>query len=373
MDITQHIQEICHGLKEGRFINEASVSQGIVLRVLQALSWPIFDSSIVAPEYTLEGRRVDYALCSPANKPAVFIEVKQVGQAEGAERQLFEYAFHQGIPMAILTDGQEWHFYLPGEQGRYTERRFYKLDLLEREISESVTKLNRYLLYPSIASGEAFDAARKDYKNISKNRQILEAIPSAWMKLIQEQDELLMELLSDKVESLCGYKPSPDIIENFFMTLQQATNNHPQTQHKKKQAVPSNRKQTNKRIISISSDKVNQPKGIGFILDGKEYDARSAREVLILVLKELHKRDSTFLSRFAARPKHGRKRRFIAQSKHELYPDRPDLCKEYSEQIAPGWWAGTNYSRGNIMKIIAMASEVAGVSMDSELVINLGE
>jgi hypothetical protein len=37
----------------------------------------------------------------------VFIEVKQIGRSDGGERQLFEYAFHRGVPMTILTDGQE--------------------------------------------------------------------------------------------------------------------------------------------------------------------------------------------------------------------------------------------------------------------------
>ena len=89
---------------------------------------------LLFPEFSLEGRRVDFALCHPANRPAVFVEVKKVGGAKGADKQLFEYAFHSGVPMAILTDGQEWSFYLPGEQGRYDERRVYKLDLLERNV-----------------------------------------------------------------------------------------------------------------------------------------------------------------------------------------------------------------------------------------------
>ncbi|EQD78280.1 Type I restriction enzyme R protein N terminal domain protein, partial [mine drainage metagenome] len=115
---------------------EASVQQGIVLRLLHALSWPSYDTQIVCPEYSLEGRRVDYALCHPPGKPIAFVEVKQIGQSEGAERQLFEYAFHVGVPLAILTDGQEWNFFLPGEQGDYGERRVYKLDIVERDISE---------------------------------------------------------------------------------------------------------------------------------------------------------------------------------------------------------------------------------------------
>ncbi|BAM00926.1 MULTISPECIES: type I restriction endonuclease [Caldilinea] len=123
MSLEQHIEEIRAGIKAGRFTNEASVSQGIVLRLLHALSWPSYDTQVVCPEYSLEGRRVDYALCHPPGKPIAFIEVKQIGQSEGAERQLFEYAFHVGVPLAVLTDGQEWNFFLPGEQGDYGERR----------------------------------------------------------------------------------------------------------------------------------------------------------------------------------------------------------------------------------------------------------
>ena len=150
MAIANHIEKVRHGLREGKFTSEAAVSQGILLPALHALGWPVFDTSIVIPEFSVEGRRVDYALCHPENRPSVFIEVKKVGLSEGADRQLFEYAFHLGVPMAILTDGQEWSFYLPGEQGRYDERRVYKLDLLERDISEAKSRLNKYLSYSNV-------------------------------------------------------------------------------------------------------------------------------------------------------------------------------------------------------------------------------
>lgn len=144
------IIEIRNNLKSGRYANEAAVSQGIVQRLLHALGWPVYNTDIVSPEFSLEGKRVDFALCHPIRKPIVFIEVKQIGKSDGADRQLFEYSFHQGIPMAILTDGQEWHFFLPGEQGDYGERRVYKLDLLERNLDECAGRLNRYLNYDAI-------------------------------------------------------------------------------------------------------------------------------------------------------------------------------------------------------------------------------
>ena len=57
------VQQIQSRLKTGQFVNEAAVSQGAVLPILQALGWPIFDAQIVCPEYTIEGKRVDFALC----------------------------------------------------------------------------------------------------------------------------------------------------------------------------------------------------------------------------------------------------------------------------------------------------------------------
>jgi predicted type IV restriction endonuclease len=105
--VREALLDIRAGIKARRYVNEATVSQGIVQRLLNALGWPVYDTEIVAPEYSLGNRRADYALCHPPREPAILIEVKQVGQSKGADRQLFEYAFHKGVPMAILTDGQE--------------------------------------------------------------------------------------------------------------------------------------------------------------------------------------------------------------------------------------------------------------------------
>ena len=56
MSLDKHIEEIRIGIKSGRFVSEAAVSQGIVLRMLNALSWPAYDTQIVCPEYSLQGR-----------------------------------------------------------------------------------------------------------------------------------------------------------------------------------------------------------------------------------------------------------------------------------------------------------------------------
>ncbi|MFI3218837.1 MAG: type I restriction endonuclease [Methylococcales bacterium] len=230
MSIEKHIEEIRTAIKAGHFINEASVSQGIVLRLLQALEWSIYEPQVVCPEYQLQGRRVDYALCHPTSKPIAFIEVKKIGQSEGAEKQLFEYAFHVGIPLAILTDGQEWNFFLPAEQGSYDERRVYKLDIMQRDLSECAARLTRYLHYDAVASGEAIKAAREDYRNVARDRQIEVTLPLAWTRLISEEDEELLELVAERVESLCGFKPDLKTVAEYLKSGGNITTPTPNTE-----------------------------------------------------------------------------------------------------------------------------------------------
>lgn len=361
MELKDHIAQIQVSIRLGQFANEASVSQGIVLRILQSLGWPIFDSRIVSPEYAVENRRVDFALCNPPKKPLVFIEVKQVGQSEGADRQLFEYAFHTGVPMAVLTDGQEWHFYLPAEQGVYQERRVYKLDLLERSIDECVLRLTRYLDYESSCSRKALEAARKDYQDIARDRLIISTLPIAWAKLTQEPDDLLVELLADRVESLCGYKPDLDTVASFL------TNDAPIKSGVEPKPISATKNQIHKQPPPTTGQKHLAP--VLFRLQGREYNARSARDAMIKIFEELARRDTSFLERFASRPKHGKKRRFLARSKAELYPDRPDLGDSHSHQLSEGWWLGTNYSKKNIEDIIKMACEVGGLNYGSDLIV----
>lgn len=377
MGIEQDIEAIRSGIKAGRFSNEASVSQGIVLRLLNALGWPSYDTDSVWPEYSLSGRRVDFALCSPPGKPIAFIEVKQVGQSGGAERQLFEYAFHDGVPMAILTDGQEWNFFLPGEQGDYGERRVYKLDIVDRDVKECVERLERYLKHSAVASGVAIQAARDDYRNVSKDRQMRAALSKAWSQIILDEDELLLEIVADRAESLCGFKPGPDMVSKFLKDFMSGRDSLPMPIHHP--IIPASSAKPAEQPLRVS---VPRPAprpgsanvgGIGFTFEGKFYPAKNAIDTLRKIFDKLIERDANFGDRFAGLPKHGRSRRYLARDANELYPGRLDLASEYSIKLESPFWMGTNHSKNTINCIIEMACGVAQISFNQELVANLGE
>ena len=107
------IGQIRERLQRSAYVNEAAISHGVVMPIINALGWDTADPQQVVPEFSISGGRVDFALFGLGHKPAVFIEVKQVGRAVAGDRQLFEYCFHQGVPLCVLTDGREWSFYLP--------------------------------------------------------------------------------------------------------------------------------------------------------------------------------------------------------------------------------------------------------------------
>ena len=288
MTLANDIEEIRLGIRNGRFRNEAAVSQGVVLRLLGGLGWKTFDTTIVIPEYSINGLRVDFALCHPPGKPVIFIEVKQIGQSTGAEQQLFQYAFHKGVPMAILTDGQEWNFFLPGEQGDYGERRVYSLDLSLRDTQESVDRLKRYLGFERVISGVALKDAREDYQSVAKQREMFEVLPKAWDDLLRNEDEMLIEILADRVERLCGFRPGADLVAQFL-----------QRRFLPAAALPHGIVES----LPVGPDKfpqTNSTSQVRFRLNGRWHSARDGIDVLRQVFELLADADESFLERFGS-------------------------------------------------------------------------
>ncbi|MCX7611141.1 MAG: type I restriction endonuclease [Ignavibacterium sp.] len=217
-DVIQIIQK---NISEGFFTNEAAVIRGIINPILQSLDWPINDVRIVRPEYTVEGQRVDLALFYN-NKPFIFIEAKKIGAADGTERQLFEYAFHTGVPILILTDGPTWHFFLTAGLGNYEQRKVAKLDLMEYDdLEQLITKFKDYLEFNNVISGKSLLILQKEYTDINREREILQTIPLAWEKIVEEEEDLLFELIATKVEELCNYKPNKQAVFNFLKNANQ--------------------------------------------------------------------------------------------------------------------------------------------------------
>ena len=239
MELKEHINDIRNRLEQKLFPNETAVRQGIVDRLLNALGWETFDTQSVFPEYPINGGRVDYALCHPPGKPIVFIEVKRVGNIEGAERQLFEYAFHEGVPILILTDGQKWRFFHPAGSGSYQERLVRELDLITDGSEESSECLLKYLTYAAVQAGIAGQLIAEDYQEISQHRAVRRYLPEAWDNLLSGtsgDSEFLIEAVQSETDRLCGNRPTYEQVLAFLSDFRKET--EPQKTSEPRKAQP---------------------------------------------------------------------------------------------------------------------------------------
>lgn len=372
-------------LQKGRFDNEQSVREALVLPILRRLGWDDADPDTVIREYSMGQRRVDYGLATGSNSAEAIIEVKSPGHLIDADRQLFEYAFHGGVPFAVLTDGREWHFFLPGEHGTYSERRAYKLDLTEREADQAAHIFHRYLEFDRFRSGQALDDARRDYRDRARKREAEANLPKAWSEIVHERDEILLDLIAEKTESLCGIRPDLEMVEGFVArSLEQSREFeiHERAERGKRRQQQGlkapHRKETTTRQAerSAASEKgqsrTRANKGsreITYELLGYEHTARNAKEALLKILQELARDDPRFFERLAPRVK-TRQRNHIAARKEDVYPSRPDLA-DHATEIRPGWWIGLNIANREKRRILERACDVAGLTFGEDLKIDL--
>jgi hypothetical protein len=238
---------------------------------------------------------------------------------------------------------------------------------VKREITECATRLNRYLKNDEIVSGKAIAAAREYYRNVSRERQMMATLPEAWTQLVGEENDLLLEPVADRVESLCNFKPDPDTVARFLrenFALRSAT----------LPKMPPPRPTSNPpRATTPPATPALGLSVIGFLLDGRQFPARNARDVLVKVFETLSARNNSFLERFAALPKHRRTRRYLDRTPEALYPGRADLARDHSAKLNSGWYLGTKVSRAAIERIIEMACDVAHLRFGYDFIANLGE
>jgi predicted type IV restriction endonuclease len=375
------IEQIRERLQRSAYVNEAAISHGVVMPIINALGWDTADPQQVVPEFSISGGRVDFALFGLGHKPAVFIEVKQVGRAVAGDRQLFEYCFHQGVPLCVLTDGREWSFYLPAGLGSYEDRRVYRLQIDDREPAKCEQMLTRYLSRERVRDQTAFEDAQRDHRDAARRREATGILPLAWRELVADAHDQLLEAVTDKTEALCGYKPAQDEVIRFMRSLQPGEVVAPAA--RTTDARSSNRTEASKEGLrpakgssaKFENLKIPTPtnttapdKTVTYVLRGQQCTAANAGLALVEILRHVVAADVGRIPELA-RAVSGTKVNHIAQSPAEINPAKPELAR--AVEIAPGWSVGLNISNKTKMGIIRTACELYGLQMPEELDISL--
>ena len=406
MTLEAKLKDIREKLEDDKnFPNESSISQGIVLPILQELNWDIFDTKVVRPELSLPGAKrkpelVDFALYEPPDtKAKVFIEVKAKGfknpSEEAAETQLLRYTEGGKIPLAVLTDGGTWSFYLPQERGDgYGEKRVFKLDLSKHSKHsplKSSEVLQRYLEKSRVVSGEALETARvflfldKRCKDESDK----------WQWMVDDgitQFGLAYSVLNSLAKNIKP-KPSQDnidhgIIDYFHSLLREKIPQSPSgataqlVQPESRGQVPARlssgtselKQPAHRRVRQVSAppelEALRAPKAAPFrikelVIRGRSYPCRNQKEALVNVFKKLQEEFPNFLQDFY---KHSGNRRgdggcrYLGRDQRELW-----MGGLSPVQIGRDWVISTGYSWGGKKEIIELAAAVAGLNFKEDI------
>lgn len=313
------------------FFDEAATKQAVILRILKSLGWNPFNVDEVYPEYSVGSKRVDYAL-RHNGKNKVFIEVKKVNEdLEKHQEQLLNYSFQEGVKLAILTNGISWWFYLPLREGSWEERKFYTIEIYDQHSEDIVSKFEDFLSKENVISDRAIENAENLYKSRQKQNLIKETLPEAWNKIITKPDELLVELLAETTEKLCGYRPDDETVEEFLSKII-------------RQVPVETKKKTPAFVPGPYSPPLETYSGksiVAFTFRGTRYPVRSWKEMLIKItdlMLSTHREQFDKVLNLA-----GRRRPYFTRKPNELRaPERVNNTDIYVE---------TNLSANSIVRL----------------------
>lgn len=139
--------------------SEARTRAALIDPVLTALGWDTSDPGLVMVEQRLRGGKADYALLKPNGNPISIVEAKALGsQLHRVTDQLIRYAFAEGLPYAVSTDGDWWQVYdLTKPNIQIDDRLILKISISDNATHECAMKL-LLLWHPNFASGTPVQA-----------------------------------------------------------------------------------------------------------------------------------------------------------------------------------------------------------------------
>ncbi len=141
-DLIDRLQELRRRAESQRdhLKTEEATKNALVMPLLSALGYDVFDPLVVIPEFTADvgtkkGEKVDYAIMRDG-EVSILIECKKIDSVLDAEHtaQLFRYFTVTEARFAVLTNGAEYRFFTDIEApNRMDERPFFVFDLMAFE------------------------------------------------------------------------------------------------------------------------------------------------------------------------------------------------------------------------------------------------
>ena len=81
-----------------------------------------------------------------------------------------------------------------------------------------------YLSRERVGSGQAVGDAEDLVESQQRAEIIGKTIAAAWTQIVETPDELLVDLISETTERICGFKPEPELVQQFLAGRAHAPN-----------------------------------------------------------------------------------------------------------------------------------------------------
>ncbi len=225
-DYRESISQAISGIRDIPSLEErskAAIAQAVVLRLLAAAGWGVFDLSQVMPGYITGNRSIDFALMPPgqprgAVPPSVFIDVRTPTdniESPRMERQLLALCAREDVSLAALTNGLRWLLLLWSPEGGRMERRFCEIEL-RGDPEAAAADVNRYLTRDRACNGQATRSEERALRDSNQNAVDRRAVIQGWRQVVGGLDEGLIDLVATAAEQRAGYRPDDRLVRRVL-------------------------------------------------------------------------------------------------------------------------------------------------------------
>ena len=171
--------------------NENIVRHSIVLPILKELSWDIFDSNEVFPEYPVKTELIDYVLLMNET-PQILLELKNITTDLNSIniQKYYEQAATLNISYVIITNGLQWQLhYRPSPKDT-----FIHISNLDVDFSTDATKMKESLETLKYFSRDVFSTPKL---KLRLNQSLTKFLEELRLKNFH-QDEELKEMIAER-------------------------------------------------------------------------------------------------------------------------------------------------------------------------------
>ena len=204
--------------------SRASVSQGVVLRMLSAAGWDVFDPLQVMPGHRSGGTEIGHALMTlqsgsgESPSPRVLVEVRSLGESLEVTRtvsRLLGCCAKEGAALGVLTDGLSWRLFLPTVGEGQRDSSFCEVDLAG-DLDATAEDFNRYLARDRVASGQAVRSAERLLQERNRDESSMQAIMEGWRQVVVGMDDGLLGLVATAAEQRTGLRPDNRLVRRVL-------------------------------------------------------------------------------------------------------------------------------------------------------------